>query len=69
MAGWAGKTPRGVRINMTYAPPRARRRVYQAACVAALTRLLLAEGKEFCWIYTEHADAEAQASTKRLVTR
>ena len=53
MAAWAGRTPNGVRINFVYTPPEHRRNGYATACVSALSRHQLAQGRAFCWIYTE----------------
>jgi ribosomal protein S18 acetylase RimI-like enzyme len=60
MAGWAGKTPNGVRVNLVYTPPEIRRKGYGTACVSAMTAQLLAEGNAFCWLYTA---LSSQAST------
>jgi predicted GNAT family acetyltransferase len=59
MAGWAGKTPNGVRIHFVYTPRERRRRGYATACVSALTRLLLEQGNSFCWLYTDVSSAGA----------
>lgn len=53
MAGWAGKTPHGVRVNFVYTPPESRGRGYASACVAALSQRLLDEGNDFCCLYTD----------------
>ena len=56
MAGWAGKTRRGVRVNFVYSPPECRGRGYATACVSALTRQLLDEGRAFCCLYADRAN-------------
>ena len=53
MAGWAGRTPNGVRINFVYTPPLNRRRGYATACVAALSQHLLDAGRTFCFLFTD----------------
>ena len=53
MAGWAGRTPNGVRINFVYTPPENRRRGYATACAAALSRRLLESGRTFCFLFTD----------------
>lgn len=53
MAGWAGKTPHGVRVNFVYTPPESRGKGYASACVAALSQRLLDEGNDFCCLYTD----------------
>jgi predicted GNAT family acetyltransferase len=56
MAGWAGKTPRGVRVNFVYSPPECRGRGYATACVSALTQQLLDEGRAFCCLYADRSN-------------
>jgi len=56
MAAWSGRTPRGVRVNFVFTPPEFRRRGYASACVADLTRHMLAEGLSFCCLYTDLAN-------------
>jgi predicted GNAT family acetyltransferase len=66
MAGWAGPTPRGVRINFVYTPPAHRGRGYATSCVAALTRHLLDPGKEFCFLFTDLANPTSNKIYRRL---
>ena len=66
MAGWAGKTPNGVRINLVYTPPEHRRKGYGAACVRAITAQLLADGNTFCWLYIDLSDEAAATLFTRL---
>jgi predicted GNAT family acetyltransferase len=56
IAGWAGPTPNGVRINSVFTPPNLRGRGYASNCVAALTQHLLNQGKQFCFLYTDRAN-------------
>jgi uncharacterized protein len=56
VAGWGGRTPHGVRIGPVYTPPELRRRGYATALVAALSSRLLADGIEFCFLYTDLAN-------------
>lgn len=53
MAAYGGPTPRGIRVNAVYTPPKYRRRGYASACVAALTERLLQGGREFCFLFTD----------------
>ena len=53
MAGWAGPTPGGARVNFVYTPPENRGRGYASACVARLSRHLLAAGRRFCCLFTD----------------
>jgi GNAT superfamily N-acetyltransferase len=56
LAGWGGVTPNGVRIGPVYTPPDRRSRGYGSAVTAAVTRDRLAEGKRFCFLYTDLAN-------------
>lgn len=66
MAGWAGKTPNGVRINLVYTPKERRRQGYGTACVSAITSQLLAEGHAFCWLYTDQSSSAGTTLFTRL---
>lgn len=56
MAGWSGRTPRGVRVTFVYSPPEYRGRGYATACVAELTRRLLGEGLAYCCLYADRSN-------------
>jgi predicted GNAT family acetyltransferase len=49
-------TRHGISISLVYTPPEFRRQGYATACVAELSRLLLAEGRRFCALYTDLAN-------------
>ena len=53
MAGTAGITTNGARINMVYTPSAYRKRGYASNLVAALSQRLLDSGKKFCVLYTD----------------
>lgn len=53
MTGYSGPTPNGIRIVAVYTPPELRRRGYASACVAAVSQLLLDQGRRFCFLYTD----------------
>lgn len=53
VAGWGGLTPNGVRIGPVYTPPEHRRRGYGSAVTAAASANQLAEGRRFCFLYTD----------------
>jgi uncharacterized protein len=53
MAGCAGPTPNGIRINFVYTPQELRRRGYASACVAALSQRMLTAGRKFVFLYVE----------------
>lgn len=56
MAGYVAGTPNGVRIGAVYTPPEKRRRGYAGACVAAVSQMLLDQGRRFCFLYTDLAN-------------
>lgn len=51
-----GTTPHGARISMVYTPPSHRRRGYATALVGALSRHCLADGRTFCFLFTDRAN-------------
>ena len=57
--GWSSATPSSARIGPVYTPPEHRRRGYAGAATAALSRLLLAEGRHFCTLFADLANPTA----------
>jgi GNAT superfamily N-acetyltransferase len=55
VAGCAGPTPGGMRVNFVYTPPGRRGRGYASACVAALSQRLLDSGRRLCFLITDLA--------------
>jgi len=53
MAGTAGATTHGTRINMVFTPRSFRKRGYASNLVAALSQRILDSGKKFCVLYTD----------------
>jgi predicted GNAT family acetyltransferase len=53
LAGYAGPTPRGIRIGPVYTPPALRGHGYASACVARLSQDMLDGGRTFCLLYTD----------------
>jgi GNAT superfamily N-acetyltransferase len=53
MAGIAGPTPSGMRVNFVFTPPEFRRNGYARACVARLSQTLLDSGKKFAFLYVD----------------
>lgn len=53
MAGYAGPTPNGIRVAWVYTPPENRGKGFAGACVAALSKKLLDDGRKFCFLYTD----------------
>lgn len=66
MAGWAGRTARGVRVNFVYTPPEHRGRGYATACVARLTQRLLGEGRAFCCLYTDLSNPTSNSIYRKI---
>jgi predicted GNAT family acetyltransferase len=46
----------GISVSYVYTPPHLRRRGYATACVAELSRSLLASGYTFCALFTDQAN-------------
>lgn len=57
MAAKSGLTPRGCRITSVYTPPAERGRGYASALVGALSARALADGSQYCAIYTDQTNA------------
>lgn len=66
MAGWGGRTARGVRVNYVYTPPEHRRNGYATAAVARVTQQLFAEGQAFCCLYTDLANPTSNSIYQRI---
>jgi uncharacterized protein len=66
MSGWGGRTPNGIRVGPVYTPPSLRGRGYASALVADLSRHLLAEGRRFCFLYTDLANPTSNAIYERV---
>jgi predicted GNAT family acetyltransferase len=56
-AGVVGTTPHGARIGAVYTPPDRRARGYATALVEALSRRVLADGRRFCFLFTDLANS------------
>ena len=66
MAGWTGAAPNGRRISFVFTPAGERRRGYASACVAALSRALLASGRSYCCLYADLANPTSNAIYRRI---
>jgi uncharacterized protein len=66
VAGYGGSTPNGIRVGPVYTPPELRGRGYASALVADLSALLLAEGRTFCFLYTDLANPTSNRIYERL---
>jgi predicted GNAT family acetyltransferase len=65
-ACFTGPTPNGVRIGPVYTPPTERGRGYASALVADLSARLLAEGRRYCFLYTDLANPTANRIYVRI---
>ncbi len=59
LVGAAGPTQNGIRIGPVYTPPSRRKHGYATAAVAALSRILLVEGRRFCFLFTDRSNPTA----------
>ena len=66
MAGFGGSTPNGIRIGPVYTPPELRGRGYASALVAELSSSLLADGRRFCFLYTDLANPTSNRIYERI---
>lgn len=56
LVGFGGRTPNGNRIGPVYTPPEFRKKGYGSALTAAVTQMLLDEGRTFCFLFTDLAN-------------
>lgn len=66
MAAWTRPTRHGVAVTWVYTPPHCREKGYATSAVAALTRLLLQKGYEFCTLYTDLANPISNSIYRRI---
>jgi uncharacterized protein len=66
LAGFGGPTPNGIRIGPVYTPPELRGRGYASALVAELSASLLADGRQFCFLYTDLANPTSNKIYERI---
>ncbi|MGE0173789.1 MAG: GNAT family N-acetyltransferase [Oligoflexales bacterium] len=66
MAGAAGPTPSGIRVNMVYTPPALRGCGYASALVASLSQKLLDDGKKFCFLYTDLSNPTSNSIYQKI---
>jgi predicted GNAT family acetyltransferase len=66
LAAKGRRTPRGTSIGPVYTPPEQRGRGYASACVAALSQLILDEGKEFCTLFTDLANPTSNSIYQKV---
>lgn len=66
LAGKGRRTSRGVSVGPVYTPPELRGRGYASACVAAISQDILAEGKEFCTLFTDLANPTSNSIYQKV---
>lgn len=66
VAGYGGPTPNGIRIGPVYTPPEHRGHGYATSLVADLSAWLLANGRRFCFLYTDLANPTSNAIYRRI---
>ncbi len=66
MAMRSRPTPHGITVTSVYTPPEFRQRGYATSCVAALSQLLLDQGKAFCNLFTDLANPTSNAIYQKI---
>ncbi len=66
MAAQVRQSPAGATVGAVYTPPARRGRGYASAVVAELSRRLLADGRQFCSLYTDLSNPTSNAIYQRL---
>lgn len=62
----AGKTPNGNFVNFVYTPPPLRRRGYATECVAKLSKQLLDEGNNYCFLFTDLSNPTSNSIYQKI---
>jgi ribosomal protein S18 acetylase RimI-like enzyme len=66
MVGVGGKTPNGIRVSWVYTPPEFRGHGYASAVVAEVTKKMINEGNQFCFLYTDLANPTSNSIYQKL---
>ena len=66
MAARTGPTRTSITVGRVYTPPEERGRGYATACAGELSRLLLAEGRDYCTLLVEVGNSAAQRVYERI---
>jgi len=66
MARKSGKTLNGVGISLVYTPPPLRRKGYATECVAKLSKLILEEGNEYCFLFTDLGNSVSNSIYQKI---
>jgi len=60
------ETPHGRTVSLVYTPPDLRGRGYATACVASLSQMLLAEGYQFCTLFTDLSNPTSNSIYQKI---
>jgi uncharacterized protein len=66
MAGWAGTTPNGVRVNSVYTAPPFRGKGYASNLVAHLTQRLLDQGRKYAFLFTDQSNPVSNSIYQKM---
>jgi predicted GNAT family acetyltransferase len=66
LAGFGGVTPHGIRVGPVYTPPELRGRGYASALVGELTARLIANGRRFCFLFTDLSNPTSNSIYQRV---
>lgn len=66
MASLARPTRNGTTINYVYTPQAYRKKGYASSCVAALSKEILASGKQFCALFTDEKNPTSNKIYKEI---
>ncbi len=66
LVGFGGPTPNGIRIGPVYTPPEHRGHGYASALTAGVSAQQLAQGRRFCFLYTDLANPTSNAIYVRI---
>jgi hypothetical protein len=66
LAGVTRPTATGICIGPVYTPPHQRGRGYASSCVAALSQLMLDQGRAFCTLFTDLANPTSNSIYQKI---
>lgn len=61
LVAYGGPTPHGNRIGPVYTPPERRGKGYASACTAAVSQMLLDQGRRFCVLFADLSNPTSNA--------
>lgn len=66
LVAYGGPTPHGNRIGPVYTPPERRGRGYASACTAAVSQMLLDNGRRFCVLFTNLSNPTSNSIYQKI---